>query len=102
MKVFVLTFVLFACMYVCSDAQDKKNELRIGLPGAYFFDDKQFRWYRTEGFLFIPSISYRRHISPHHAVSIGYISYFLPYGILDRPHYTNEILVRNFDLIVIS
>jgi hypothetical protein len=102
MKAFVLTFVFFACMYVCSNAQDKKNELRTGSPGAYFFDEKPFRWYKIQGLSFLTYFSFRRYLGSNHVVSIAYSSFFLPYGIPERYFYKDEILKRHFRLFEIA
>jgi hypothetical protein len=96
MKALILATTLCVGVHVHLNAQDKKNELQIGSPGAYFFDDSPFRWHMINFFPFISHVSYRRLIGQNNVLSLQYCYYALynrePYGTLEP----NEIVNRRF------
>ena len=96
MKALILATTLCVGVHVHLNAQDKKNELRIGSPGAYFFDDSPFRWHKINFFPFISHVSYRRLIGQNNMLSLQYSYHALYYVKPNEILEPNEIERRRF------
>jgi len=72
----LLTLIALLCLCIQTQAQ-KKNEIQIGIPAAYFFDDTPYRFNTLP---IVTHANYTRILTDKHGLSFTYNNLWLPYG----------------------
>lgn len=83
-----------------AQATFKHHEIRLGQPGAYFFDDEQYKLNRMKEFYCLPTyISICKQINKSFALSLNYTYLWLSYEHDNRLFFPNKILRRNMNIV---
>jgi len=89
----ILLSIVFLCLCISTQAQ-KKNEIQIGFPATYFFDDKPYSFNSYVPKLPLPThISYTRQLSHKNGLSFDFNWVWLKYDILYKAY---EIEQRDY------
>lgn len=113
MRVLIVSVIL--CLSSFIQAQDYKNEIKVGLPlGIYFFDNTSITVHRlnTREIPYIPLptfFSYTRHMNKNFAITANLMYYWLVYGdhggiffpgeILRRDFFSSSLIIKNYLLV---
>jgi len=98
----ILLSVVFLCLCISAQAQ-KKNQIQIGIPAAYFFDDTPYRFYNLKRSWPIPThISYARAITSKNSLRISFDDFWLVYDIAAQDNYRGEVLLRGYSKVSIE
>ena len=89
----ILLSIVFLCLCISTQAQ-KKNEIQIGLPSVYFFDDKPYSFNSFVIKVPLPThISYTRLLSDSKGLSFSLNYFWLDYDI---SHKIDEVWNREY------
>ncbi|MGE5357262.1 MAG: hypothetical protein ACM3PT_13605 [Deltaproteobacteria bacterium] len=100
MKYFLLIISIYISLGLNAQANTKKNQVKLGVPGAYFFDDESYRFHSMKDIIYLPTyISYSRKINSFSSLSLNYNYLWLPYNHDSRLFEKNEIMRRSFAII---
>ena len=94
--------ILILGLSLTTQAQNKKNEIRVGVPlSVYFFDISPIKIHRIKtretAYIPIPTyFSYSRLVGIDFFISARLINYSLSYEDFSRANYNDEILSRHF------
>ncbi len=96
MRIWLIIIVLG--LSLTTQAQNKKNEIRIGVPGAYFFEKSIYRIHNLKSVPIPTYLSYSRKINNKISISANYCFYWLG-GDQKDLIYNGLTLSRHFDVI---
>lgn len=89
-------FVLFILsLSIYTQAQNAKNEVQIGVPGAYFFGESVFRLHNLKSIPIPTSIVFSRKLNKSFGVKAGFDYYWLGGDILEKKIYYGFVLARH-------
>ncbi len=96
MRIWLILIILGVS--ISTQAQNKKNEFRIGIPGAYFFEESIYRIHNLKSVPIPTYLSYSRKINNKISISANYYFYWLG-GDQKDIIYNGLTLSRHFDVI---
>lgn len=100
MRILIICIIL--CLSSFIQAQNYKNEIKVGVPlGVFFFDNTSITVHRlnTREIPYIPLptfFSYTRHLNKNFAITANLMYYWLVYGDHEGLFFPGEILLRGF------
>lgn len=91
-----LCISLFLSLSIIIQAQDYKNEIKVGVPGGYFFDNAPYRQHRLSSVPIPTYFSYDRILYKNYSISCRQTFFWLFYHNDEDTREKDEIIKRAF------